>query len=77
MRQSEDFENRAGGLPLVYMTIGATVFALIILGFVVVTNEISKGKSKTVVFSETIERSPNSNVIEERTSNLVSQDLGF
>ncbi len=38
MRQTDDFEDRSGGLPIIYMAIGVSAFILLVLGVVLMMN---------------------------------------
>lgn len=39
MRQTDDFEDNSGGLPIIYMTLGVSVFILAVLGIVLAMNK--------------------------------------
>ena len=39
MRQTNDFEDKSGGLPIIYMALGVSVFVLAVLGIVLAANK--------------------------------------
>jgi len=49
MRQTDDFEDRSGGLPIIYMAMGVSVFVLVVLGIVLVMNRKPSGTKVPVV----------------------------
>ena len=42
MRQTYDYEDNSGGLPIIYMALGVSVFVLLILSLVIMTNKKRK-----------------------------------
>lgn len=75
MRQTNDYEDNSGGLPLIGMALGVSFFVLLILLLVVALNK----KNSPSVSTRTVEESTE----EESTSpyltggDLVASDLGF
>ena len=45
MRQTNDFEDNSGGLPIIYMALGVSFFILAILGIVLAVNKKPSGKN--------------------------------
>lgn len=78
MRQSYDYEDESGGLPLIYMAVGVSVFVLMILVLVVTMNQDKKpAKQNNVVVQEEevlSEEQQSSHVI---GGDLVAEDLDF
>ena len=42
MRQTDDYEDHSGGLPIIYMALGVSVFILAVMGLVIATNKKPK-----------------------------------
>ena len=66
MRQTDDFEDNSGGLPIIYMALGVSVFILAVLGIVLAMNKKPVRKTKPVVV---VEESS-----EESSAELVASD---
>ena len=66
MRQTDDFEDNSGGLPIIYMALGVSVFILAVLGIVLAINKKPVRNTKPVVVVE------ESN--EENSSELIASD---
>jgi len=49
MRQTDDFEDNSGGLPIIYMALGVSVFILVVLGVVLAMNKKPVRKERPVV----------------------------
>ena len=80
MRQSYDYEDESGGLPLIYMAVGVTFFVLLILVLVVTMNQDKRPvKQNTVAVQE--EETEESGIVLENghklDSDLVAEDLDF
>ena len=52
MRQTDDFEDNSGGLPIIYMALGVSVFILIVLGVVLAMNKKPVRESRPVAVVE-------------------------
>ena len=82
MRQSYDYEDQSGGLPLIYMALAVSAFVLMILVLVVTMN---KDKEPSAAYTEAM--AENQTAAEENTqeiedeydsaSDLVASDLDF
>ena len=66
MRQTDDFEDNSGGLPIIYMALGVSVFILAVLGIVLAMNKKPVRNTKPVVV---VEESS-----EESSAELVASD---
>lgn len=66
MRQTDDFEDNNGGLPIIYMAIGVSVFILVVLGIVLAMNKKPVKNTKPVAV---VEESS-----EEISSELIASD---
>ena len=66
MRQTDDFEDNSGGLPIIYMALGVSVFILAVLGIVLAINKKPVRNTKPVVV---VEESS-----EEKSSELIASD---
>ena len=66
MRQTDDFEDNSGGLPIIYMALGVSVFILAVLGIVLAINKKPVRNTKPVVV---VEESS-----EENSSELIASD---
>ena len=53
MRQTDDYEDQSGGLPLIYMALGVSAFVLMILVLVVTMN---KDKNPSPAYSEQVQQ---------------------
>jgi len=54
MRLTDDYEDQSGGMPIIYMVIGVSVFILIIMAVVILTNQKpSSNRQVAVSVSET------------------------
>ncbi|MBQ9990083.1 MAG: glycoside hydrolase family 25 protein [Lachnospiraceae bacterium] len=75
MRQTNDYEDNSGGLPLIGMALGVSFFVLLILLLVVAMNK--KNSSPVVVrpVEESTQEESSSSYL--TGSNLVASDLGF
>lgn len=79
MRQSYDYEDQSGGLPLIYMALGVSFFVLMILVLVVSLNQDKKsGKqiSAGIQIQETAMTEEEA-VHSGNSGNLVASDLDF
>jgi len=52
MRQTDDFEDNSGGLPIIYMALGVSFFILVVLGVVLAMNKEPVRESRPVVYVE-------------------------
>ena len=52
MRQTDDFEDNSGGLPIIYMAMGVSVFILVVLGIVLAMNRKPARNIKPVMIVE-------------------------
>ncbi len=66
MRQTDDFEDNSGGLPIIYMALGVSVFILVVLGIVLAVNKKPVRNTKPVMV---VEESS-----EEDSSELIASD---
>ena len=48
MRQTNDFEDNSGGLPIIYMALGVSFFILAVLGIVLAMNKKTSHNDKPV-----------------------------
>ena len=87
MRQTNDYEDQSGGLPLIYMALGVSAFVLMILVLVVTMNQEKKPnpaytqslQEEQVVVEEevTTDSFSNDNVPHQVGGDLVASDLDF
>ena len=80
MRQSYDYEDESGGLPLIYMALGVSFFVLMILVLVVTMNQDKKPvKQNSAVLQEerTEDSSEKEQIGHEVGGDLVAEDLDF
>lgn len=84
MRQTNDYEDHSGGLPLIYMALAVSVFVLMVLVLVVAMNkDKGSGKEYTSVLQEGIEEENSQESAEEEIlqhqegGDLVASDLDF
>lgn len=80
MRQSYDFEDQNGGLPLIYMAIGVSVFVLLVLVLVVTMNQSKKPSPEFTAAMQEKNKEKTSESLEntqETGSSLVAEDLDF
>lgn len=80
MRQSYDYEDQGGGLPMVYMAIGVSFFVLMILVLVVTINLDKKNKKQSIIAKKqeaTQEENRKQEVDSLMGSGLVADDLNF
>ena len=80
MRQSYDYEDQSGGLPLIYMAVGVCIFVLMILVLVVTINLDKKNKRQNIIAKQQETSQLQSEKLEVETltsSNLVAGDLNF
>ena len=75
MRQTNDFEDQSGGLPLIYMALAVSFFVMLILVLVVAMNRDNnnKGKGKKQAAVSTQEEMQE----EQEAPGLVASDLDF
>ena len=66
MRQTDDFEDNSGGLPIIYMALGVSVFILVVLGVVLAINKKPVRNTRPVMIAQ--ESS------EEDSSELIASD---
>lgn len=52
MRQTDDFEDNSGGLPIIYMALGVSVFILVVLGIVLTVNKKPVKNTRPVMIVE-------------------------
>ena len=52
MRQTDDFEDNSGGLPIIYMALGVSVFILVVLGIVLAINKKPVRNTRPVMLAE-------------------------
>ena len=86
MRQTYDYEDHSGGLPLIYMALAVSVFVLMILVLVVTMNK-DKGPSPGYIAAMQEEEAEAEETAQENTDNeetghqiggdLVASDLDF
>jgi len=55
MRQTDDFEDQSGGMPIIYMVLGVSVFVVLVLGVVLFANKKNQPKRPIPVVAETVE----------------------
>lgn len=75
MRQTYDYEDNSGGLPIIYMALGVSVFVILVLTLVIMTNKKPQRNidSSAVVTEEEDKESEETN----EESKLVASDLDF
>lgn len=79
MKQTYDYEDHSGGLPLIYMALGVSLFVLMVLVLVVTMNKEKKHTPTTTV----VEESQTAEIEEELQTghvaggSLVASDLDF
>ena len=71
MRQTDDYEDQSGGLPLIYMALGVSAFVLMILVLVVTMN---KDKSSSPAYNAQVQQEE---VVTEDTSTSDSAEETF
>lgn len=67
MRQTDDFEDKSGGLPIIYMALGVSVFVLVVLGIVLAINRKPATGKRPIV-------APVEESSEETSYDLVTSD---
>ena len=82
MRQSYDYEDHSGGLPLIYMALAVSAFVLMILVLVVTMNKEKKPSpayTQAVLENEAVDEENSQETTDEYefSSNLVASDLDF
>ena len=65
MRQTDDFEDNSGGLPIIYMALGVSFFILAVLGIVLAMNKKPTRNNNTQVLAQ----------VEESSEELSSEDV--
>ncbi len=65
MRQTNDFEDNSGGLPIIYMALGVSFFILVVLGIVLAMNKKPARNNNTQVLAQ----------IEESSEELSTEDI--
>ena len=68
MRQTDDFEDNSGGLPIIYMALGVSLFILVVLGIVLAMNKKPTRQTKPIAVVE------ESSEDEEASSDLAYSD---
>ena len=82
MRQSYDYEDHSGGLPLIYMALAVSAFVFMILVLVVTMNKEKKPSpayTQAVLENEAVDEENSQETTDEYefSSNLVASDLDF
>lgn len=81
MRQSYDYDDQSGGLPLIYMAIGVCFFVLLVLVLVVTINIDKKNKRQNIIAKQQqANQEQQAHKVESENltdSNLVAGDLNF
>ena len=75
MRQTNDYEDNSGGLPLIGMALGVSFFVLLILLLVVSLNKKNSSPSRPQAAAVSSEEEDTADYL--AGSNLVASDLGF
>lgn len=75
MRQTNDYEDNSGGLPLIGMALGVSFFVLLILLLVVALNKKNRSPNRPQAVAVSSEEEPSTDYL--TGSNLVASDLGF
>lgn len=75
MRQTYDYEDNSGGLPLIYMALGVSFFVLMILVIVVAMNKKPAGNQNVAAVSK--EQETKEETEESTAAGLVASDLDF
>ena len=57
MRQTDDFEDKSGGMPIMYMALGVSFFVLLIMGIVIAANKQERGNRAAFIESTSEEKS--------------------
>lgn len=57
MKQTDDFEDNSGGLPIMAMALGVSFFVLVILAVVILANKDNSKKNKTPAVTTSVEES--------------------
>ena len=79
MRQTDDFEDKSGGMPLVYMALGVSFFVLIIMGIVIAANKDNR-RTNSLASTSSLEQSLDDNENEEADNTrkkITADDLDF
>ena len=79
MRQTDDFEDKSGGMPLIYMALGVSFFVLIIMGIVIAANKDNK-RTNSLASASSQEQSLDDNENEEAdntSKKITADDLDF
>ncbi len=65
MRQTDDFEDKSGGLPIIYMALGVSLFILAVLGIVIAMNKKPSHRNRPVsdIAAETVDREENDSYV--------------
>lgn len=80
MRQSYDYEDQSGGLPLIYMALGVSFFVLMILILVVTMNQDKKPAKQNNVVTQQEQEEDSAEISENKHEiggDLVAEDLDF
>ena len=75
MRQTYDYEDNSGGLPLIYMAVAVSFFVLFILVVVVAVNKKPTGNQTAAILEE--QKTEETGISTEEASGLVAGDLDF
>ena len=75
MRQTYDYEDNSGGLPIIYMALGVSAFVILILSLVIMTNKKPKRNLDSSTVTVTEEEKDKEDGI--TGSKLVASDLDF
>ena len=78
MKQTNDFEDKSGGMPLMYMALGVSFFIFVIMGIVIFSNKKEKSSYSQIMTSSSQESSAQEGENDENIYNkdkLTADDL--
>ena len=77
MRQTDDYEDYSGGLPLIYMALGVSFCVLCILLLVVFLNQDKRPSNQKTSVMKSEESTKDSKEVKYKGGDLVAEDLDF
>ncbi|MGN0156989.1 MAG: glycoside hydrolase family 25 protein [Lachnospiraceae bacterium] len=78
MRQTDDFEDKSGGMPIIYMALGVSFFVLLVMAIVIVSNGGKKNRNTAAVASvEEIKTTQQESEFVPGTDKRTAADLDF
>ena len=79
MRQTDDFEDKSGGMPIMYMALGVSFFILLIMGIVIAVNKEQRSNhafpASTVTSEEDSAELGEADIYEMKKGKITADDL--